>query len=56
MLCAECGSEMRRCTDPIKETFRGEEIMVTGIEHYLCDSAVRYCSVRMRARISMLRF
>ena len=38
MLCAECGSEMRRCTDPIKETFRGEEIMVTGIEHYLCDS------------------
>ena len=38
MLCIECGSEMVKCTDSIKEVFRGEELTITGIEHYRCES------------------
>lgn len=37
MQCVECGSKMRKCSDPIKETFRGEEFTVRGIKHYVCD-------------------
>lgn len=38
MICMECGAQMMKSSDPIKESFRGEEITVTGIEHYKCSS------------------
>ena len=37
MICVECGSEMRKSTEPIKEIFRGEELTITSVEHYKCD-------------------
>lgn len=38
MICNVCGSEMIKCSDPIEEDFRGEELTISGIEHYKCSS------------------
>ncbi|MDY4521982.1 MAG: type II toxin-antitoxin system MqsA family antitoxin [Atopobium sp.] len=38
MLCSECGSSnVRLSAKPLKETFRGEEFVVSGLEYYVCD-------------------
>lgn len=36
MKCIECGAEMIESKDSITENFRGEEVTVRGVEHYLC--------------------
>lgn len=38
MLCMECGSEMRKCSDSVDAEYRGEKITVHGVEHYACDT------------------
>ena len=38
MICAECGSEMRRTDEPLIEKYRGVEISIDGIERHVCDS------------------
>lgn len=42
MRCAECGAELRRTTEPIVESYKGEIISVDGIEHMQCDSCGYY--------------
>lgn len=37
MRCMECGKEMQFTTAPITEIYRGENITVKGIEHYVCE-------------------
>ena len=36
MLCEECGSEMVESIGPITETYRGEQVTVTGVNHLEC--------------------
>lgn len=39
MFCAECGApKMRRTDEPITDTFKGTEITVRGVAHWVCDS------------------
>ena len=42
MICCECGHEMRLTNEPMKETYRGEEIVVDGIERWSCDGCGNY--------------
>lgn len=42
MFCAECGHDMRLTSEPMRETFRGEEFVVDGIERYVCDECGEY--------------
>lgn len=42
MFCSECGHDMRLTDEPISETFRGEEFVVEGVEHYACDACGNY--------------
>lgn len=42
MFCSECGHDMRLTDEPICETFRGEEFVVEGVEHYACDECGNY--------------
>lgn len=42
MFCAECGHDMRLTSEPMRETFRGEEFVVEGIERYICDECGEY--------------
>jgi|GEM_PF-857539 len=37
MICVECGAEMHKSSAPMKETFRGEELTITGVTYYKCD-------------------
>ena len=37
MRCMECGKEMQFTTAPMSESYRGEQITVKGIEHYICE-------------------
>lgn len=37
MRCTECGSEMRFTSEPIREKYRGEELVITGIGRWVCD-------------------
>ncbi len=37
MLCSECGNEMRVTSEPMRETYRGHDFEVTGIERWACD-------------------
>lgn len=42
MICCECGHEMRLTREPMKETYRGEELVVEGIERWTCDECGDY--------------
>ena len=42
MFCSECGHDMRLTSEPMSETFRGEEFVVEGVEHYTCDACGNY--------------
>lgn len=42
MICCECGHEMRLTNEPMRETYRGEEIVVDGIERWSCDDCGNY--------------
>lgn len=37
MRCTECGSEMRFTSEPMRETYKGEELAVDGIKRWACD-------------------
>ena len=37
MRCAECGSEMRFTSEPMREKYKGEEFVITGIGRWVCD-------------------
>ena len=38
MRCVECGAELRFTDEPITEEYKGENITVTGVQHYACDA------------------
>ena len=42
MFCLECGCDMVLSTDPITEVYRGESIVVEGIEHFACPNCGEY--------------
>ncbi len=42
MRCMECGSVLRRTSEPIVEEYKGEKISVDGIEHMQCDECGNY--------------
>lgn len=42
MLCTECGSPMRKTSEPIEEEYKGINITVVGVEHYACDACGEY--------------
>ena len=42
MFCLECGCDMVLSNDPITEVYRGESIVVEGIEHYVCPKCGEY--------------
>ena len=42
MMCMDCGSKMRRTTEPITEIYKGCSLTVSGIEHYVCDACGEY--------------
>lgn len=37
MICPECGAAMRRTDERIVDHYRGVEVMVDGIDHFVCD-------------------
>lgn len=37
MFCPECGGDMRKTNEAIREDFKGEVLEVPGIDHYVCD-------------------
>lgn len=38
MICPECGSEMIASSEPIEESFKGEDLTICGIDHFVCGS------------------
>lgn len=42
MRCMDCGSVMRRTTEPITEEYKGYTLTVSDIEHYKCDACGEY--------------
>ncbi len=38
MKCMECGGEMFRSTDPIQSEYKGEDLTIIGVEHWVCDA------------------
>ena len=42
MMRMDCGSKMRRTTEPITEAYKGCSLTVSGIEHYACDACGEY--------------
>lgn len=42
MICCECGHEMRLTSEPMRETYRGDELVVDGIERWACDGCGNY--------------
>lgn len=37
MFCPECGGDMRKTNEAIREDFKGKVLEVPGIDHYVCD-------------------
>lgn len=37
MFCPECGGDMRKTNEAVREEFKGEVLEVLGIDHYVCD-------------------
>lgn len=42
MICCECGHEMRLTSEPMRETYRGDELVINGIERWTCDECGNY--------------
>lgn len=42
MRCTECGHELRLTSEPLTETYRGEEFTIEGIERLACVECGEY--------------
>lgn len=42
MICCECGHEMRLTSEPMRETYKGDDLVVDGIERWECGECGNY--------------